>query len=256
MKLMKIISFVGLLFSLNIAAESINGARLLFKQGDITKIPAQDGYKGGVAIVNAANSGLQAGGGVCGAIYKAAGKNKDGSYLLELECRKYTNNICEHKISVGKSYLTTAGNMKNVDFILHAVAPNFNSDNSMQKVINYDSLGKELLKNTYENVIGHSESKKISTLYIPFLSGGNFAGNVDKKELAKIAINSVKNYLQNNKLKNIKRVIFVLYSQDDYNLFTNVYNPFLSLKTILAGIFGFTFGFYSVYKAGLYVSSL
>ena len=64
------------------------------------------------AIVNAANSGLQAGGGVCGAIFKKAGYQK-----LQAACD--TIGHCD----TGKAVITPAFGMTNAKYIIHAVGP-------------------------------------------------------------------------------------------------------------------------------------
>jgi O-acetyl-ADP-ribose deacetylase len=74
-----------------------------FIQGDITRIAAD-------AIVNAANSRLEAGSGVCGAILKAGGAS-----IFE-ECRKIGG------CPVGSAVATGAGNLK-AKFVFHAVGP-------------------------------------------------------------------------------------------------------------------------------------
>ena len=63
-------------------------------------------------IVNAANSSLAEGGGVCGAIFSAAGSSK-----LARECAKYGH--CK----TGGAVITSACDMKNAKYIVHAVGP-------------------------------------------------------------------------------------------------------------------------------------
>lgn len=65
-------------------------------------------------VVNAANDGLWAGGGICGVIFKKA-----GSELAEA-CKKYKTPLND-----GDAVITPAFNMKNAKAIIHAVGPNF-----------------------------------------------------------------------------------------------------------------------------------
>ena len=74
-------------------------------RGDITKVKAD-------AIVNAANSGLLEGGGVCGAIFAEA-----GSAALAAECARVGH--CD----TGSAVITSACGLKNATYIIHAVGP-------------------------------------------------------------------------------------------------------------------------------------
>jgi O-acetyl-ADP-ribose deacetylase (regulator of RNase III) len=83
-----------------------NSSRLVaVVQGDITTIEAD-------AIVNAANSALQAGGGVCGAIFRAAGVD-----VLTGACRAIGH------CSTGEVVITPAFGIKTARYIIHAVGP-------------------------------------------------------------------------------------------------------------------------------------
>ena len=66
-------------------------------------------------IVNAANSGLWAGGGICGVIFKKAGMSE-----LTAACNKF-----QTPLNDGDAVITPAFNMKNAKAIIHAVGPNF-----------------------------------------------------------------------------------------------------------------------------------
>ena len=67
------------------------------------------------AVVNAANAGLWAGGGICGVIFNKAGMNK-----LTSACKKHKTPLND-----GDAVITPAFNMKNAKAIIHAVGPNF-----------------------------------------------------------------------------------------------------------------------------------
>ena len=67
------------------------------------------------AVVNAANSGLWAGGGICGVIFKKA-----GMAALSAACAKY-----QPPLKDGSAVITPAFNMTNARYIIHAVGPDF-----------------------------------------------------------------------------------------------------------------------------------
>ena len=66
-------------------------------------------------VVNAANSGLWAGGGICGVIFKKAGMQE-----LTAACKKYKTPLAD-----GSAVITPAFNMTNAKTVIHAVGPNF-----------------------------------------------------------------------------------------------------------------------------------
>src|SRR5438128_12069898 len=76
-------------------------------RGDLTKYAAD-------AIVNAANSDLLPGGGVCGAIHRAGGP------LIADECRRIRSE--RGRLAAGKAVATTAGNLP-AKYVLHEVGP-------------------------------------------------------------------------------------------------------------------------------------
>lgn len=111
------------------------------------------------AVVNAANGGLWAGGGICGVIFRKAGE-------LELAeaCRKYNTPLKD-----GDAVITPAFKMKNAKAIIHAVGPNFAvTPDAFEELFDayYNSLDV-LMKNGY-----HSIS-------FPLISSGIFGGNLD-----------------------------------------------------------------------------
>ncbi len=67
------------------------------------------------AVVNAANAGLWAGGGICGVIFRKAGMTE-----LTDACGKYQTPLKD-----GDAVITPAFNMKNAKAVIHAVGPNF-----------------------------------------------------------------------------------------------------------------------------------
>lgn len=144
--------------------------------GDITKLSVD-------AIVNAANKTLLGGGGVDGAIHRAAGKG-----LLE-ECK--TLNGCE----VGHSKITKGYNLP-AKFVIHTVGPVYSNGNKNEN---------ELLKSCYLTALNLAIQNNIKTIAFPAISCGIYRFPIDKA--AKIAVETVNKFLtQNNQ---IEKVIFV-----------------------------------------------
>ena len=109
------------------------------------------------AIVNAANSGLLAGGGVCGAIFKAAGYEE-----LQAACNKIGH--CD----TGSAVITPAFNMKNNKFIIHAVGPDLKiKGNPTEKE-------KQQLYGAYTSSLKLAKENKIRTIGFPLISAGIF----------------------------------------------------------------------------------
>ena len=110
-------------------------------------------------IVNAANSGLWEGGGICGAIFKKAGSKE-----LTAACAKHKTPIKD-----GGAVITPAFNIKNAKAIIHAVGPNFSRTPKAFKELfdaYYNSL-KVMMENGY-----HSIS-------FPLISSGIFGGSLE-----------------------------------------------------------------------------
>ena len=111
------------------------------------------------AVVNAANDGLWAGGGICGVIFKKAGMSE-----LTDACKKYKTPLRD-----GDAVITPAFNMTNAKAIIHAVGPNFAvTPKAFEALFDayYNSL-KVLMENDY-----HSIS-------FPLISSGIFGGSLD-----------------------------------------------------------------------------
>jgi O-acetyl-ADP-ribose deacetylase (regulator of RNase III) len=163
--------------------------RLKTIHGDITKIPVH-------VIVNAANSSLLGGGGVDGMIHHAAGPE-----LLE-ECK--TLGGCK----TGKAKYTKAYNLP-AQYVIHAVGPIYGRENGKEET---------LLANCYKNSLNIVNELKLESISFPCISTGVF--HFPKKPAARIAIQTVKEYLSKNHT-NIKKVIFVTYDGKDLRLYEN-----------------------------------
>lgn len=141
------------------------------------------------AIVNAANNSLTGGGGVDGAIHRAAGKA-----LLD-ECRLLKG--CE----TGKSKITS-GCLLPAKFVIHTVGPAWNNGTEREE---------ELLRSCYQSALQLAVEHNIKTIAFPSISTGAYRFPADKA--AKIAYHTVSHFLEKN--KNIEKVYLVCYSEKD-----------------------------------------
>jgi O-acetyl-ADP-ribose deacetylase (regulator of RNase III) len=157
--------------------------RLEIIKGDITKLEVE-------AIVNAANSSLLGGGGVDGAIHKAAGPE------LYSECEQL--NGC----STGEAKMTKAYNLK-AKHIIHTVGPVWYGGYRDEP---------EQLASCYQSSLRLAKENKIRTIAFPGISTGIYG--FPKDLAATIAINEAKRFLIKNSCP--EKVIFVAYDDDSY----------------------------------------
>ena len=110
------------------------------------------------AVVNAANSGLWAGGGICGVIFKKAGMR-----ALTAACNKYKTPLKD-----GSAVITPAFNMTNAKHIIHAVGPDFGRT---------PTAFKELF-DAYYNSMFVLMDNGLHTISFPLISSGIFGGSL------------------------------------------------------------------------------
>ncbi len=153
-------------------------------QGDITQLKVD-------AIVNAANNPLLGGGGVDGAIHRAA-----GGELLE-ECRKLGG--CE----TGEAKITKGYNLP-AKWVIHTVGPVWQGGNNSED---------ELLASCYRQSLALAEQYKIESIAFPAISTGVYRFPIERA--SKIAVSEVNKFLQSDRF--IKQVIFVCFGQSNYD---------------------------------------
>ena len=167
--------------------------RVKIIQGDITKLEVD-------AIVNAANESLLGGGGVDGAIHRAAGKE-----LLE-ECRGL--NGCE----TGKAKITKGYNLP-AKHVIHTVGPVYRGGNKNEPALLY-SCYRESLTLAVEN--------NIKTIAFPCISTGVFG--YPFREACVIALRAVEDFIQSD--NRITKVFMVCFSDSDFKCYESVFNDF------------------------------
>lgn len=160
--------------------------RITVIQGDITQQKVD-------AIVNAANSSLLGGGGVDGAIHRAA-----GSELLA-ECRKL--NGCK----TGDAKITKGYNLP-AKWVIHTVGPIWQGGKQNED---------ELLASCYRRSLELAEQYSIGTIAFPAISTGIYGFPMERA--TGIAIAQIKSFLENN--TSIEQVILVCFGQQAYNCY-------------------------------------
>ncbi len=165
--------------------KTIRSRKLTLVQGDLTELAVD-------AIVNAANSGLQLGGGVAGAI-----RTKGGPSIQE-ECNRIG------PIRVGEAVVTGGGNLK-ASYVIHAVGPSYGEGDEDEK-----------LRNATLNSLKRASERGIKSIAFPAISTGIFG--FPKDRCAQIMLKTVSEFLENQET-NLERVILCLWSRDDLELF-------------------------------------
>ncbi len=150
------------------------------------------------AIVNAANNTLLGGGGVDGAIHRAA-----GSQLLE-ECRSL--NGCE----TGKAKITKGYNLP-TKYVIHTVGPVWNGGLHNEK---------ELLKNCYFNSLQIAKEYSCKTIAFSNISTGVY--RFPKQLAAEVAIQTVMTFIDKDFF--FEEIVFVCFDDENFELYLQMVN--------------------------------
>ena len=145
------------------------------------------------AIVNAANSRLQHGGGVAGAIVRKGGK------IIQEESNKIGY------VPVGSAAITTAGKLT-ARYIIHAVGPRMgdgDEDNKLKKAIN--------------SVLALATEKKFRSISVPAISAGIFG--FPKDRCAKILVAETAEFLKRKLASSLELVEFCIFDNEAYAFF-------------------------------------
>ncbi|MFC1895055.1 O-acetyl-ADP-ribose deacetylase [Thermodesulfobacteriota bacterium] len=155
------------------------------RKGDITKLHVD-------AIVNAANTSLLGGGGVDGAIHRAAGPE-----LLE-ECR--TIGGCP----TGEARITRGYGLP-ARFVIHTVGP----------VYRGTPQDRQLLEGCYRNSLELSVENGVKSIAFPAISCGVYGYPIE--DACKVAVDTTITFLETQKV--LEQVVFVLFSDSDYGVY-------------------------------------
>ena len=143
-------------------------SQIIIEKADITKIGTE-------CIVNAANSGLHEGGGVCGVIFKAA-----GAYELGMACKALGS------CNTGEAVITPAFKL-NARYIIHAVGPIYRDGQHHEA---------ELLYSAYYHALSLAMEYSCHSIGFPLLSAGIYG--YPKTEAFKTAIMACQDFIRHN----------------------------------------------------------
>ena len=160
-------------------------SRIQLVQGDITRVDAD-------AIVTAANEGLRGGGGVDGAVHRAAGPELVEASLALAPC------------PAGEARITGGFNL-NAKYVIHAVGPVFQN-------LEDDSA---TLASAYESALSLAAEYGANRIAFPCISTGVYG--FPKREACRIAITTVTNWMKTHKLPEC--AIFCCFEQQDFALY-------------------------------------
>jgi O-acetyl-ADP-ribose deacetylase len=163
-------------------------------RGDITTLKVD-------AIVNAANNSLMGGGGVDGAIHRAAGPQ------LKAYCFRLKG--CE----TGQAKISPGFNLP-AGFVIHAVGPVWNNGTENEE---------KLLEMCYYNSLQLALNNNIETIAFPCISTGAYRFPFEKA--AEIALKTISTFLKENKKP--AKVFLVVFSENDFQEYQRIYKKMI-----------------------------
>ena len=176
-----------------VIARQVGQGRIELVRGNIVEQSAD-------AIVNAANTRLSGGGGVDGAIHRAAGK------ALAEECAAIAADERGRRCPTGQVRVTGAGKLS-ARYVIHAVGPFYNA--------RYADKGERQMREVYANVLRAAAEHDCRTLAVPAISTGAYRFPVARA--AVIALGVVADFLRHSAVPEVVR--FVLYKEAHFEAF-------------------------------------
>jgi O-acetyl-ADP-ribose deacetylase (regulator of RNase III) len=172
---------------------SAGPGRLSVREGDITRLTVD-------AIVNAANSRLAGGGGVDGAIHRAAGIDK-----LQAACREIIREI--GALPPGEAVITPGFGLP-ASHIIHTVGPIWRGGNDNEP---------GLLANAYQNSLRLAHQHDLRTVAFPAISCGVYGYPVE--DAARIALSTLKEGLEAGL---VKEAVIVLHGETAFKTWSRI----------------------------------
>ncbi len=152
------------------------------------------------AIVNAANTKLKGGGGVDGAVHRAAGP------ALKEACLALPAGEDGRRCPTGQVRVTPAGNLK-ARYVVHAVGPYFNE--------RYAEKAERQLREVYENSLAAAAERGCRSVAFPAISTGAYRFPLDRA--AAIAVRTAADFLARG--HSLEVVRFVLFKEPHFDAF-------------------------------------
>jgi O-acetyl-ADP-ribose deacetylase (regulator of RNase III) len=153
------------------------------------------------AVVNAANTALRGGGGIDGAIHRAAGRE----LLKELE------RVAPSGTKTGTAVMTKGFNLKQ-PWIIHTPGPVWKGGNANEAA---------KLASSYRSCLERADEKGLTSIAFCSVSTGIYGYPLD--QAAAIALGTVEEYLDAHPETTLKRVVFALYQEPEYKAFTKAW---------------------------------
>lgn len=169
---------------------AVNRTRFVLIRGDITEQTTE-------VIVNAANSGLSGGGGVDGAIHRAAGP------AILAECKEIVER--DGRCPAGQAVITSGGRLK-AKWIVHAVGPVWSGGQRNEE---------EKLRGAYLNSLALAAVKNARSIAFPAISTGAY--RYPLQPAARTALQSCAEFSRLN--PQFDEIVFVLFSERDLEVY-------------------------------------
>lgn len=179
---------------------NVNDNELELMTGDITKLTTD-------VIVNAANGSLLGGGGVDGAIHRAAGEG-----LLK-ECKQIRQDELQGDDLPTGQVVMTKGYQLPSKYVIHTVGPVWGKDK--------DNEDKQLA-DCYRNSLELAQQYQLHSIAFPSISTGVYRFPVDKA--AHIAMNTIFHFLERH---SFGKVVMTLFSKEDYVEYKKILDSFI-----------------------------
>jgi O-acetyl-ADP-ribose deacetylase (regulator of RNase III) len=168
------------------------------RRGDITEQADVD------AIVNAANTDLVLGSGVAGAIRRKGGENINREATAQAPIR------------LGEAVATSAGQMTH-KYVIHAAAMGYREEDQAVPKRAGSLSSPAIIRNATQNSLRIADRVRLGSIAFPALATG--VAGFPVGECADVMIGATREYASAHPETSVQRVVFVLWSAEDYHTF-------------------------------------